>query len=195
MLFLLCKLDRLASWLLLIVFVLYIISGYGMTKGLMDCAAASTLHSKYLIWFGAPALIVHTFWAIHLAFKRWRIWNKFTGALLILLYASLCIFILYTNFFNKKMSTSKTTQNIIQSTEKTQEIAHIFTKEELSFHDGKDGRPAYVAVDGLVYDLSSIYKNGTHHGYEAGLDLSEEFHNEHSSQILSFFTIVGAYIN
>ena len=30
----------------------------------------------------------------------------------------------------------------------------IFTPEELAEFDGRDGKPAYVAYDGLVYDVS-----------------------------------------
>jgi len=54
-----------------------------------------------------------------------------------------------------------------------------FTSEELAQFDGKDGRPAYVAVDGVVYDVSdsSIWPEGVHTvcnlGAMAGQDLSD----------------------
>jgi predicted heme/steroid binding protein len=54
-----------------------------------------------------------------------------------------------------------------------------FTLEELAQFDGKDGRPAYVAVDGVVYDVSASAKwpGGVHIGCNlgsmAGQDLSE----------------------
>ncbi len=54
-----------------------------------------------------------------------------------------------------------------------------FTLEELAQFDGKDGRPAYVAVDGIVYDVSASlsWPEGTHSrcnlGASAGRDLSE----------------------
>lgn len=49
------------------------------------------------------------------------------------------------------------------------------TLEELKQYDGKDGRPAYVAVDGIIYDVtdSSFWKNGSHNGYSAGNDLTD----------------------
>jgi len=50
-----------------------------------------------------------------------------------------------------------------------------FTLEELAQFDGKDGRPAYFAVDGVVYDgtNSRLWRNGTHvRLHEAGGDLT-----------------------
>ena len=50
------------------------------------------------------------------------------------------------------------------------------TLEELAAFDGKDGRPAYVAVDGIIYDMtnSAFWKNGAHNGFTAGRDLTKE---------------------
>lgn len=53
-----------------------------------------------------------------------------------------------------------------------------FTLEQLKKFDGKNGNPAYVAVDGVVYDVSALpaWKNGEHkHGLKAGNDLTVEF--------------------
>jgi predicted heme/steroid binding protein len=50
------------------------------------------------------------------------------------------------------------------------------TLEELKKYNGKNDMPAYVAVDGLIYDVteSKYWKNGGHNGFEAGQDLSRE---------------------
>jgi len=54
-----------------------------------------------------------------------------------------------------------------------------FTLAELAKFDGKNGQPAYVAVDGVVYDLtgSSLWPEGDHTNCNldsvAGKDLSE----------------------
>lgn len=53
------------------------------------------------------------------------------------------------------------------------------TLEELSEFNGKDGKPAYVAVDGIIYDVtaSPAWKDGGHNGFEAGKDLTDEIKN------------------
>lgn len=50
------------------------------------------------------------------------------------------------------------------------------TLEELAQFDGKEGRPAYIAVDGDIYDVSKVsrWRNGQHNGFTAGNDLTEE---------------------
>jgi predicted heme/steroid binding protein/YHS domain-containing protein len=53
-----------------------------------------------------------------------------------------------------------------------------FTLEQLKQFDGKNGKPAYAAVNGIVYDLSKIgpWKGGQHMKlHYAGKDLTEEF--------------------
>lgn len=50
------------------------------------------------------------------------------------------------------------------------------TLEELAKFNGKDGARAYVAVDGIIYDVtdSAFWKDGAHNGFEAGKDLTAE---------------------
>lgn len=49
------------------------------------------------------------------------------------------------------------------------------TVEELAKYNGKNGERAYVAVDGVIYDVtdSAAWKEGAHNGFEAGQDLTE----------------------
>ncbi|HEX2936272.1 MAG TPA: cytochrome b5 domain-containing protein, partial [Bacteroidales bacterium] len=51
------------------------------------------------------------------------------------------------------------------------------TQEELAQSNGSEGRPAFVAVNGTVYDMTQIiqWAGGTHFGQYAGKDLSNEF--------------------
>lgn len=70
-----------------------------------------------------------------------------------------------------------------------------FTLEELKKYNGKDGEPAYVAVDGIVYDVSHLSKweEGTHNGHTAGNDLTEEIKNDspHGLSVLKKAKKVG----
>jgi predicted heme/steroid binding protein/uncharacterized membrane protein len=53
-----------------------------------------------------------------------------------------------------------------------------FTPEELARYNGQDGKPAYVAMGGRVYDVSEskLWKNGQHmRRHDAGADLSDIF--------------------
>ena len=50
------------------------------------------------------------------------------------------------------------------------------TLEELAEYDGMNGNKAYVAVDGIIYDMtdSDYWKDGAHNGFQAGRDLTKE---------------------
>jgi predicted heme/steroid binding protein len=62
----------------------------------------------------------------------------------------------------------------------------IFTLEELAKFNGKNGNPAYIAVDGIVYDVTfeATWAAGRHFGLEAGNDLSNEFKKCHEDQAI-----------
>ncbi len=74
-------------------------------------------------------------------------------------------------------------------------VGLTLTVEELKVFNGENGQPAYVAVDGIIYDVSAIgkWKNGTHQGkYRAGNDLSEEIKKSpHGKAFLDQAVIVG----
>lgn len=63
--------------------------------------------------------------------------------------------------------------------------SRIFTLEELKQYDGSNGRPAYVAINGVVYDVSLMrgWGGGTHFGLYAGNDLTDECYQCHGDQI------------
>lgn len=69
----------------------------------------------------------------------------------------------------------------------------IFTAKTLSLYDGQNGQPAYVAVDGIVYDVSTAFINGFHINHQAGRDLTEEFHSMHLLDIMGKYPVVGTY--
>ncbi len=71
----------------------------------------------------------------------------------------------------------------------------LFTPEELAGFDGADGRPAYVAYDGNVYDVSEsfLWKAGAHQGgHRAGRDLTNDLARApHGPEFLQQFPLVG----
>lgn len=71
----------------------------------------------------------------------------------------------------------------------------VLTLDELAEFDGKDGSPAYIAVDGIIYDVtdSSMWAAGEHNGFEAGKDLTEEIKDvsPHGVSVLDRIPVVG----
>jgi predicted heme/steroid binding protein len=65
------------------------------------------------------------------------------------------------------------------------ELTKVLTKEDLARNDGSSGKPAYVAVNGTVYDVSMVkqWAGGTHFGLYAGQDLSSEFMGCHNAML------------
>ncbi len=67
----------------------------------------------------------------------------------------------------------------------------IFTLQELTRHDGNNGNPAYIAIKGIVYDITKVQllKDGRHHDVTAGNDVSDLF--VHKQAILNRLQVVG----
>ncbi len=75
------------------------------------------------------------------------------------------------------------------------------TKEELKNYDGQDGKPAYVAVDDIIYDVtnSRLWRGGMHDPSEgkatAGRDLTEVLkESPHGKENLERFPVVGTLV-
>ena len=80
------------------------------------------------------------------------------------------------------------------SSSSTQSNAQTFTLDELAQYDGKNGNDAYVAVDGIVYDVTNAAKwqNGSHYGVQAGTDCTTAIsRSPHGSSVLDGLPIVG----
>lgn len=71
----------------------------------------------------------------------------------------------------------------------------VMSLDELSQYDGKDGNPAYIAVDGMIYDVTDVtqWTDGEHNGYSAGQDLTDEINNisPHGVSKLKNIPVVG----
>ena len=73
------------------------------------------------------------------------------------------------------------------------------TLDQLKQYDGKNGNPAYVAVDGIIYDVTNVakWKNGDHNGYSAGNDLTDIIKNKspHGVKNLEGLPVVGKIVD
>ena len=194
------KLNRLSAWILLFTITLYVVTGFGMTKGVISPATSTRWHISYLSYILLISFVYHSAFGIYLAFKRWGIWNSFGKTILFSSVLAFMIFFVYVDVFyskNKSQDTAivpKTTQiiNDVTTTPQSQDAAtRTFTASELAKYDGLNGQPAYVAIDGVVYDMTSLFRVGDHFGYSAGQDLSAAFHAQHNNSLLDGFTVVG----
>lgn len=90
---------------------------------------------------------------------------------------------------NKLKTLSQIKENYIRETEKQ------FTLLELAQYDGAMGKAAYIAVEGIVYDVSwdPCFGGGSHFGIMAGKDLTAEFKKGHVNdvEVLKDLPIVG----
>ena len=73
-----------------------------------------------------------------------------------------------------------------------------FTLDELKKYDGQNGNPAYVAVDGVVYDVTNAnrWKDGKHQdGVTAGADLTDVIsQSPHGKDVLKDLPVVGTLV-
>lgn len=109
---------------------------------------------------------------------------------IIIIFFALCLILLiyliifYPLNVNLKSNGINNTQNV------------VFTKTSLEKYDGIDGNKAYIAVHGIVYDVTDInnWRDGTHNGINAGKDVSSEFeYSHHGNNILNRLKKVGTY--
>lgn len=71
-----------------------------------------------------------------------------------------------------------------------------FTIEDLSNYTGERGTTAYIAVDGIVYDVTDEFDDGMHQGLQVGgTDATTVFAiSPHSDDLLDTLTVVGILV-
>jgi predicted heme/steroid binding protein len=78
-------------------------------------------------------------------------------------------------------------------TDSTLEEERIFTERELQQFDGTRGRPAYIAYEGVVYDVtaSSLWRSGQHKDlHYAGTDLTRTLRKApHTAEVFTHATV------
>lgn len=77
-------------------------------------------------------------------------------------------------------------------------MSEKITRQQLQENDGKNGKPAYIAYQGKVYDVSdsSFWLEGDHLGmHAAGRDLTDELvMAPHNDENLSRVKLVGELV-
>ena len=99
--------------------------------------------------------------------------------------------IFWDNLIAEEMYKKVVLEKLIRNMEKADSILlsqsreeKVFTLEELAEYTGKDGKPAYIAVNGVVYDITyeATWAASTHFGLTAGKDLTAQFNSCHGAQ-------------
>lgn len=192
------KIDRLSAWVLFFSMILFFVSGYGMTKGLFNTQAVINIHNQILPPIVIVAFTVHAWYAIHLAFKRWNFWNNFSATILAIFFILFVGFFSYLQYFyqsptevdDKSSINSEETISEDLSGTNGNEIKS-FSLSELAEFNGENGHPAYVAIDGMVYDLSAVFESGKHYSHYAGKELTTAFYSYHVKSAISKYPVVG----
>jgi len=73
-----------------------------------------------------------------------------------------------------------------------------FALDELKAYDGQNGNLAYVAIEGVVYDVTNNkeWKAGQHQGLTAGNDLTADLAaSPHGTTVLGNLTQVGTLVS
>jgi len=92
------------------------------------------------------------------------------------------------------VSSSPSVSPALSSVSPSDPSQKVFTLTDLAKYNGQNGNPAYVAVSGVVYDVTNAknWVNGTHNGHSAGQDLTKAIkQSPHGTSILSGLPVVG----
>jgi len=70
----------------------------------------------------------------------------------------------------------------------------VYTKSQLALRNGQDKPQIWVALKGIIYDVteSRLWRNGKHYEHWAGQDLTEELADApHTETVFEKFKVVG----
>lgn len=70
----------------------------------------------------------------------------------------------------------------------------IYTKSQLALRNGQDKPEIWVALNGLIYNVteSRLWRNGQHYEHWAGQDLTEELADApHTEMVFEQFKVIG----
>jgi predicted heme/steroid binding protein len=70
----------------------------------------------------------------------------------------------------------------------------VYNKSQLALRNGQDKPQIWVALKGIIYDVteSRLWRNGKHYEHWAGQDLTEELADApHTETVFEKFKVVG----
>ena len=73
----------------------------------------------------------------------------------------------------------------------------VYSRNQLALRNGQDKPEIWVALHGIIYDVTSsrLWKNGKHYEHWAGQDLSEELKDApHTVSVFEKFEAIGTLI-
>jgi predicted heme/steroid binding protein len=103
------------------------------------------------------------------------------------------------NQYNEKQENNRdesSEENVMAEEEKIVMDEKTFNKDSLAAFNGKDGQPAYVAVDGIVYNVTGVAAWQSPHAgrFEPGKDYSKEINQSpHGKKNLEGLEVIGIY--
>ena len=89
---LLARISRWSAWVAFIVVLLFVVTGYGMTKRMIDPALAKLLHGKILPIPLFLALVLHSGISARHSLRRWKVFKSDVTTDLYVLF--FCLFLL-----------------------------------------------------------------------------------------------------
>ncbi len=96
----LIKLNRFSAWVLLVLIILFIVSGYGITKRIIDPVFSKYLHDKLLPVPLFIFFLLHVGISIRYALRRWKLFkSEKTGDIYILVIGLILLIFFLWLFF------------------------------------------------------------------------------------------------
>jgi len=97
----LVKLNRFSAWILLILIILFIVSGYGVTKQVINPVFAANLHNKLLPIPLFIFFLLHVGISIRYALRRWKLFkNEKTANAYVLIISLIFLIFFFWLFFS-----------------------------------------------------------------------------------------------
>lgn len=103
---LLVRVDRICAWCLVGSMFAYMITGFGMTKGIISPDLSKLIHDSMLPVPAFIAFAFHSAYGIHVALKRWKVWSPAWSAVLVVYVVTLVIGVFVFQYVLKGINTA-----------------------------------------------------------------------------------------